>query len=117
MQYEEICKTVLEFDSKIRFTGVLDNKGALISGGNKGGVESLLETDDVSMSVHYTLQRWEKTKNLSHKIGHEKFSVIEYDKVSLVTIPFNKNKLFLISTEPDSDYFTIIKKTMPLLNN
>ena len=115
MQHDELCKTVLDFDSKIRFTGVLNNKGELVAGGNRGGVESLLSTDDVSMSVHYTLQRWEKTKNLSYKIGNERFSVIEYEKVALITIPFNKRELFLISTEPDSDYFSLIKKTLPLL--
>ena len=115
MKYDELCKTTLNLDPQVRFTGVVNNKGELISGGNREGVERLLSADDVSMSVHYTMQRWAKTKNLSHKIGNEKFAVVEYEKVTLITIPFNKNELFLISTEPNADYFKIINKTIPLL--
>ena len=117
MKYEELCKTTLELDPKIRFTGVVNNKGDLICGGNREGVERLLSPDEVKMSVHYTMKRWSNTKNLSHKIGNERSSVVEYEKVALITIPFNKNELFLMSTEPNADYYKMINKTIELLQN
>jgi len=117
MNYDELCKTVLGLDPQIRFSGVANNKSEVIAGGFREGVEQLLSHDEVKMSVHYTLERWEKTSNLSHKIGNEKSSVVEYDKVTLITIPFAKKELFLISTEPNADYLKIINKTNELLKN
>ncbi len=31
MDYDELCKTILELDSKIRFAGVVNTKGVLIT--------------------------------------------------------------------------------------
>ena len=117
MEYEELCKNTLELDPKIRFTGVVNNKGDLICGGNREGVPKLLSSDEVKMSVHYTMKRWSSAKNLSHKIGAERSSVVEYEKVTLITIPFNKNELFLMSTEPAVDYYKIINNTIKLIQN
>lgn len=117
MSYDELCKSVLNSDPNIRFCGVANNKSELIAGGNRDDSQSLLSPDEVTMSIHYTLERWEKTSNLSHKIGDEKSSIIEYDKVTLITIPFNKKELLLISTEPNADYIKIIDKTKELLKN
>jgi len=115
MDYTELCNSVLKIDTGIRFAGVANNKSELITEGKRDGVENFLNSDEVKMSVHYTLERWEKTSNLSHKIGNEKSSVIEYDKVTLITIPFNKKELFLISTEPGANYSNIVKQTSELL--
>jgi len=101
----------LEVDPQIRFSGILDKEGCLVFGIHNEGVTSLLDDDEVKMSIHYTLQRWENLQNLQYKIGKEKTSVIEYDKVTLITIPLNKNELYLVSSEPKSNYNDIITKT------
>ena len=69
------------------------------------------------MSIHYTLQRWEKTTNLEYRIGKEKSVVIEYEKVTLITIPLSSNELLLIGTEPNADYSKIINKTISLIED
>lgn len=117
MNHAELCKAVLNLDSQIRFSGVANTRSEIIAGDNREGVEKLLNPDEVKMSIHYTLERWEKTSNLSHKIGSEKSSVIEYDKVTLITIPFGKKELLLLSTEPGADYSTIIKKSSEYLKS
>jgi len=111
MDYSKLCKMGLEIDPLIRFTGILDKDGALVFGKHKDGVTSLLDLDEVKMSVHYTFQRWENLQNLEYKIGKEQTSVNEYDKVTLISIPFNQNELFLVSSEPKSDYNDIVIKT------
>jgi hypothetical protein len=114
MEYDELCKKVLELDSAIRFTGVLNNKGELVSGGNRGGVDSLLSDEEVKRSVHYTVQRWENAQSLAFKLGEERSAVMEYEKVTLISIPFGRG-LFLISAEPNTNFFEIINKTKSLL--
>ena len=116
MVYDELCRNVLGLDSAIRFTGVLNYKGELVSGGNRDGVDSLLSDEEIGRSVHYTVQRWENAQSLAFKLGKERSAVMEYEKVTLVSIPFEKG-LFLISTEPNTDFYSIINKAKPLLEN
>ncbi len=117
MNYDELCKNILELDSKIRFAGIVNTKGVLINTMDKEGIESHLSPSELKMSLHYSMVEWEKSKNLSHKIGFERASVVEYDKVTLISIPINNRDLFVASIEPNEDYFKMILKMKPLLQN
>ena len=113
--YDKLCKNALVLDPQIRFTGVLNGDGELLHATYNEGVEKLLTTEEIKMSFHYTLQRRENVSNLSHKIGNEQSSITKYDKVTLISIPLNEKELFLLSTEPNADYFEIIAKTSSLI--
>jgi len=115
MDYEKLCDEVLRADPQIRFTGILDSKGDLIVEKNRDDAK-LLNPDEVKMSVHYTFERWTRLQNLSYKLGKEKTSITEYEKVTLISLHFEKN-LFLLSTEPDVDYMKIISKTSSLISS
>ena len=117
MDYSKLCQKGLEIDPEIRFAGILDKEGCLVFGIHKDGVTSLLNDDEVKMSIHYTFQRWESLQNLEYKIGKEKTAVNEYDKVTLISIPFNKDDLFLVSSEPKSNYNHILTKTKSILED
>ncbi|HSA77087.1 MAG TPA: DUF6659 family protein, partial [Nitrosarchaeum sp.] len=39
--YSAICKTILSLDPKIRFAGVINERGRLVAGGMKENVEPL----------------------------------------------------------------------------
>lgn len=117
MDYSKLCQNGLEIDPQIRFSGILDKEGCLVFGIHKDGVTSLLTDDEVRMSIHYTFQRWENLQNLQYKIGKEKTSVNEYDKVTLISIPINKNELYLVSSEPKSNYNDIITKTKLIIED
>lgn len=117
MDYSKLCQKSLEIDPEIRFAGILDKEGCLVFGIHKDGVTSLLNDNEVKMSIHYTFQRWENLQNLEYKIGKEKTAVNEYDKVTLISIPFNKDDLFLVSSEPKSNYNNILTKTKSILED
>lgn len=117
MGYDELCKNILELDSKIRFAGVVSTQGIIINNMNQEGVEQYLSKDELDMSIHYSKLAWEKSKNLSHKIGNETASAVEFDKVTLISIPLNNSNLFVASIEPNEDYFKIIMKMKPLIQN
>ena len=117
MNYSKLCQKSLEIDPEIRFAGILDKEGCLVFGIHKDGVTSLLNDNEVKMSIHYTFQRWENLQNLEYKIGKEKTAVNEYDKVTLISIPFNKDDLFLVSLEPKSNYNHILTKTKSILED
>ena len=115
--YDKLNEMILGLDLGIRFCGVANNKSEIVSASTQKNRSRLLNDDEVKMSIHYTLERWEKTSNLSHKIGNEKSAIIAYDKVVLISIPLNEKELLLISVEPDADYFKITNKTRELLKD
>ncbi len=117
LDYSILCQKGLEIDPQIRFAGVLDKEGCLVFGIHKDGVKSLLDDDEVKMSIHYTFQRWENLQNLEYKIGKEKTAINEYEKVTLISIPFNKDQLFLVSSEPKSNYNDILTKIKSVLED
>ncbi len=117
MDYEGLCKSILELDSKIRFAGVVNTKGVLTNNLEQKGIEQYLSPDELRMSIHYSMWEWEKSQNLSHELGFERSSVLEYDKVTLISIPIDNSNLFVASMQPKEDYFKIISKIKPIIEN
>jgi hypothetical protein len=106
--YDKLTKQIFDLDPKVRFVGVANGKGELVTGGQKDNVEKFLTEEQVKMSIHYALQKKRLYTNLAFKIGHEKASITEFDIVTMISIPTNSDELFLISTEPKANYFKII---------
>ena len=115
MDYEKLCDKALKIDSHIRFTGILDSKGDLVVEKNRDDAK-LLNPDEVKMSIHYTFERWTRLQNLSYKLGKEKSSITEYEKVTLISLHLNGN-LFLLSIDPGADYMSIISKTNSIIRD
>jgi hypothetical protein len=68
------------------------------------------------MSVHYTFERWTRLQNLSYKLGKEKSSITEYERVTLISLHLNGN-LFLLSTDPEVNYTSIISKVNSIITD
>ncbi len=115
MDFEILCKNILELDSKIRFAGVVNTKGVLITNLEQKGVEQYLSPDELKMSIHYSMWEWEKSQNLSHELGFERSSVLEYDKVTLISVPIDNSNLLVASIEPKEDFFKMLMKIKPLI--
>ncbi len=73
--------------------------------------------EKLKMSIHYSMWEWEKSQNLSHELGFERSSVLEYDKVTLISIPIDNSNLFVGSIQPKEDYFKMISKIKPIIEN
>jgi len=116
INYDNLTKQILDSDSQVRFAGVVNSKGVIVAGGQKENIERLLSDDDVKMSIHYALQKRDLYTNLAYRIGYERSSITEYEKVTMMSIPINSNELFLISTEPRAEYMKIIDSVYSLLN-
>ena len=117
INYDDVVKQVLDLDSQVRFAGVANNKGELVSGGQRENVEEMLSGDDVKMSIHYALQKRDLYTNLAYKIGKETSSITEYEKVTMISVPINSSELFLISTEPRADYLKLVDFVHTFVNS
>ena len=108
---EEFCAKILESDKKIRFVGLTNGKSELLASVNRKDVDSLLTPKE--MSIHYTLERWRKAQNFGFRFGKEKFSLTEYENVTLITIPVG-SMLLLISTDSQIKYDKIVDSVTSL---
>ena len=117
VKYDDLCQQVFDLDSQVRFAGVANSKGELVSGGLRDNVEPMLVDDEMKMSIHYALQKRDLYTNLAYRIGFERSSITEYDKVTMISIPINSNELFMVSTEPRADYLKIIDHIRSVLNS
>jgi hypothetical protein len=116
MDYDNLCKAVIDIDSKIRFAGICDESGEIKYGGQREGVADMLSSEETRKSNLQALARWGLRNSLSSKIGKGKYAMAEYEKIKRITIPLDDDHLLLITTEVQADHSKIINNTLKLLS-
>ena len=113
MDYDNLCKAVIDIDSKIRFAGICDESGEIKYGGQREGVADMLSSEETRKSNLQALARWGLRNSLSSKIGKGKYAMAEYEKVKRITIPLDDySHLLLVTTEVNADHDRIIDKVL-----
>jgi hypothetical protein len=115
MDYNELCKDILGLDTKIRFAGVCDDTGEIRFGGPRKGIKSLLTPEQTKISNLQALIRWELRDSLSHKIGREKYSMKEYEKIKRIIFTLDHDHLLLVTTEVDTEHMKVIDSILKQL--
>ena len=116
MDYDNLCKSILDLNSKVRFAGICDESGEIKYGGQREGVEDMLSSEETRKSNLQALARWGLRNSLSSKIGRGKYAMAEYEKIKRITIPLDDDHLLLITTEVEADHGKIISNTLKLLS-
>ena len=112
MDYDNLCKEILEQDENIRFAGVCDDTGQIRYGGQRQGVNNLLSSEETKRSNLQALARWSLRNSLAPKIGNGRYAMAEYEKIKRITFPLENFHLLLITTEVQSDHGKIIDKVL-----
>ncbi len=101
--YDEKCKRLFEEDS-IRFAGILDDKGEIISGGFKPGLTPL-EGDEVKLkSFMEFVSKASIRKEFDQSLGPINYLAARRDKAVLISFPFPVSRTtLLISAEPSAN--------------
>ena len=115
MDYDNLCKAVMDIDAKIRFAGICDETGEIKYGGQREGVENILSNDETRKSNLQALARWGLRNSLSSKIGRGKYAMAEYEKIKRISIPLDDEHLLLITTEVQADHGKIISNVLKFL--
>jgi hypothetical protein len=117
MDYSELCKDIMNLDSKIRFAGICDETGEIRYGGQREGIKNLLSSEETKRSNLQALARWGLRNSLAPKIGKGKYAMAEYEKIKRITVPLENYHLLLITTELEADHDKIIDKTIKLIQS
>ena len=87
MNYDKFCNDILDLDNGIRFVAIGNKNGELVGSSTRQDAQSLLQPEEVKMSIYHAYHRNETRKNLAHRIGKVKYSMTEYEKIKRITIP------------------------------
>ena len=110
---EHICDMILDLDPNIRFAGIINNKGRLLTGHKKKGILTSTTTQDQEMllmetalgirmrkehdshlgSVNFTISYGEKIVSMNFPLDDEILCVSAEKKINLMTVPFLIMKL------------------------
>ena len=121
--FQQFCNDVMTLDPSIRFVGVADEHGLLLSMSERKDLKPLLnleETQQYAITAatrQYTRIRWQ---NLLGKID---YTCSHYDKLLRATIPLtDKNNhlsyviIFTFDVETTNFHEIIMKKIIPHIN-
>ena len=93
--YKSICDQIKNLDG-IRFAGILNDKGKLIEGGMKDGLETLSSTRDDEMLFMELVLRVKMRQEFDSQLGQVKFALALRDKVLEMSFPIDKFVLFVV---------------------
>ena len=116
MDFDNLCKSILDMDKNIRFAGVCDESGEIKYGNQREGVENILSNEETKKSNLQALARWGLRNSLAPKIGKGKYAMAEYEKIKRITIPLPDEHLLLVTTEVKADHGKIINNIVSLLS-
>ena len=116
MDYNTLCREILDLDNNIRFAGVCDDTGEIKYGGQREGVPNLLSPEETRHSNLQALARWGLRNSLSPRVGKGKYAMAEYEKIKRITIPLENDHLLLVTTEVAADHVKIIESLLKMVN-
>ena len=114
--YPNVCSAILAIDSKIRFAGVINERGRLVAGGMKANVEPLESEKDDEMIFMELALRVKMRKEFDKQLGCVNFAMASRERALAISVPLGEDILYVVS-EPDTDYATLPKKITEIINS
>lgn len=111
-----LCDRIIKLDRSIRFVGIVNNRGEVIEGGFKKGIEPLLNGTDEQQMYIQSLSNLTMLQSYSDRLGLVRYSLTEHEKVTLMTFPLRDGVLCL-STMPKANMIKIRDKVMKVLKS
>lgn len=100
--YSMMCKKVHELDSKIRFAGIVNERGRLVAGGMREDLDNLVDVRADEMLFVELALRVKMRKEFDQYFGKAQYTTTKRDKGNVMSFPMNTDILFVF-TEPDLD--------------
>jgi hypothetical protein len=115
VDYNKICKDIINLDSSIRYAGICDDTGDIKFGGIKDGINSIFTPEETRKSNQQAIGRWGLRNAFTPKTGKGKYAMAEYERIKRVTMPINENYLLLVTMEVESDHNIIINQILKMI--
>ncbi len=116
MRDPSLCDRIIKLDRSIRFVGIVNNRGEVIEGGFKQGIEPLLNGSDEQQMYIHSLSNLTMLQSYSDRLGMVRYSLTEHEKVILMTFPLGDGILCL-SAMPKANMNKIRDKVLKVLKS
>jgi len=114
--YDDKCQRLLE-ENEIRFAGIINSEGKLVSGGFKKGITPLEEDETRLKSFMEFVSKVSIRKEYDQSLGPINYLAARRDKAVLVSFPFPVSKIvLLISANPSVDIEKLAKKAVDIFS-
>lgn len=114
--YDEKCERLLQ-ENEIRFAGILNDEGNLISGGFKKGIIPLEGDETKLKSFMEFVSKMSIRKEFDQSLGPINYLAARRDKAVLVSFPFPLSRIvLLISANPSVDIEMLAKKVVDIFS-
>ena len=115
--YNQKCTQLLE-EEEIRFAGIVDKDGQLVTGGFKEGLTPY-ENDETKLQSFFDfVSKASIRKEFDESLGPINYLAARRDKAVLVSFPFPISKiLLLISAEPTVNIESLAKKVVEIFTD
>ena len=121
--FQQFCDNVIRLDPAIRFVGVTDEHGLLVSTSERKNLDPLLNSEETQQYAitaatrQYTRVRWQSL------LGKIDYTCSHYDKLLRATIPITDHEhhlmyviIFTFDVQTPNFHEIIMKKIIPLIN-
>jgi len=114
--YDEKCKKLLN-ENEIRFAGIIDDVGKLISGGFKDGITPLENDETKLKSFMEFVSKASIRKEFDQSLGPINYLAARRDKAVLISFPFPISKIvLLISAESSANIDDLATKVVEIFS-
>ena len=114
--YDDKCEKLLLLD-EVRFAGIINDQGTLISGGFKKGLTPLEGDESKLKSFMEFVSNISIRKEFDQSLGPINYLAARRDKAVLVSFPFPVSKIvLLISANPSVDIEKLAKNVVDIFS-
>ena len=114
--YNKICRDVKDLDAKIKFAGVINERGRLVAGGMKQGIQPLESQRDDEMLFMELALRVKIRQEFDRQLGLVNFALASRRKFLEISVPAGLEHILYVMAEPDADYAVLPAKILDILN-
>lgn len=116
-ELEKICKEIMSLDPKMRSARIINNRGHMVAGGMKEGLQSLEQAKQDEMMFMELALRVRMRHEFDKELGLVHFSMSYREKVIIMSFPLKNDDVLLVSGEKDIDFGKIPFKILELVKD
>lgn len=110
--YFKLCNKVKESDPKIKFAGVINERGRLVAGGMKEGVEPFESQKEDEVLFMELALKVKMRKEFDEQLGVVNFTMSQREKVIGMSFPIGISDILCVFADPNADYQKLIEKIL-----
>jgi len=120
LDLKKICEKIIVLDMKIRFAGIINEKGRLVTGSVNDKIKFLVDRKDREMLFMEVALRTRMRQEFDHYLGLTDFCITHRENVIIMKFPVG-NKTLYVSAEKglelDKIPFVISRMVKKLVGN